>query len=127
MKDDFSWLPEATKTDSRYSPAAYEFLFEALEFTRDQLTEQRKTKIKHVSGAQLLEGFRSLALQKFGLMAKTVFNTWGVNSTSDVGEMVFRLVDCGDLEKTEDDNRSDFDDVYEFDEAFCRGYRIELE
>ena len=51
-------------------------------------------------GPELLGGVRDLALQEFGLMARTVFRMWGVNSTADFGEIVFNLIDAGLMSKT---------------------------
>jgi hypothetical protein len=31
------------------------------------------------------------------------------------------------MEKTDQDSRSDFDDVYRFDDAFTRDYKIEVD
>ncbi len=127
MTHDPNWLLQVVAKDPRYRPAAYEFLFEALEFTRDRLAQERAGKVKHVTGRELLEGVRRLALEQFGLMAKTVLNEMGIYTTSDVGELVFNLVETGDIEKTEQDSRADFDNVYDFEEAFARNYRIELD
>jgi uncharacterized repeat protein (TIGR04138 family) len=121
------WLLELTAKDPRYKPAAYEFLFEALEFTRCRLAKQRGGKVRHVTARELLEGVRALAVQQFGLMAQTVFNQWGVFSTSDFGEMVFNLIESGEMEKTNEDSRSDFDGVFSFDEALARDYKIEVD
>ena len=125
MGHSFDWLPQSALSDSRYDPAAYAFLLEALELTSRRLAKKRGSEIHHVTGQELLEGVRIWALNQFGLMAKTVLNTWGIHTTSDVGEMVFRLVDAGDLAKTEQDKRSDFDNIYDFDTAFCEAFRIE--
>ncbi|NIY14277.1 MAG: hypothetical protein GWM98_05010, partial [Nitrospinaceae bacterium] len=63
---------------------------------------------RHLSGQELLEGIRNFALQEFGPMSLRVLNTWGVNNTADFGEIVFNLVECGKLRKTEEDSRQDF-------------------
>ncbi len=127
MSHDTNWLLQVVSKDPRYKPAAYDFLFEALEFSRTRLAQKRGTKIRHLTAVELLEGFRKLALKQFGLLAKTVLNQWGIFGTSDVGELVFNLIESGDMEKTDEDSRADFDDLYDFDEAFCREYKIELD
>ena len=38
----------------------------------------------------------------------------GTASTSDIGEIVYNLIASGDLDKTPADQRSDFDDVFDF-------------
>jgi uncharacterized repeat protein (TIGR04138 family) len=121
------WLQQLVAKDPRYSHRAYEFLFEALKFTQHRLAKQRGGEIRHVSARELLEGTRLLAIQQFGLLAQTVLNQWGLFSTSDFGEVVFNLIESGEMEKTDQDSRSDFDDVYRFDDAFTRDYKIEVD
>jgi len=58
-----------------------------------------------------------LGLRQFGLLAATVFEHWGVRSTSDIGDIVYHLIEAGDLEKTPNDSRSDFNNVYDFETA----------
>jgi uncharacterized repeat protein (TIGR04138 family) len=47
-----------------------------------------------------------------------VLNHWGVQSTSDFGEIVFNLISINQMRKTESDRREDFDDVFAFEEGF---------
>ena len=49
-----------------------------------------------------------------GYLAKHVLNHWGVRSTGDFGEIVFNLIEIGQMRKTPDDRREDFDDVFDF-------------
>jgi uncharacterized repeat protein (TIGR04138 family) len=127
MSHDANWAAGLVAKDARYRPAAYEFLFEAIDSTRRHLSKQRDHKVGHVTGAELSEGFRRLAIEQFGLMARTVLSQWGIQSTADIGEMVFNLIESGDLTKTDSDSRADFKDVFDFDEAFGNGIKIELE
>ena len=71
-----------------------------------------------MTGQELCEGARDLALQQYGLLARLVLSQWGILSTSDLGEMVYNLIAAGHLEKTESDRRSDFDGVFDFERAF---------
>jgi len=73
---------------------------------------------RQISGAELSDGLRKSALQEFGPLAKTVLNRWGVRTTRDFGEMVFVLLDAGLLGKTDEDRIEDFDNLYNFDDAF---------
>ncbi len=127
MSNALNPLQAIVAKDPRYKPAAYEFLFESLAVTKKRLAQKRGGKVRHVSGPELLEGLRQHALDCFGRMAKTVLNEWGIHATSDVGAMVFNLIESGEMEKTDDDQRSDFDNLYDFDEAFCREYKIVLD
>ena len=127
MTYDPNWLSRIVEKDPRFKPAAYQFLFESLEFTRNRLTKQRGSKVKHVRGPELLEGVRVLALENFGRLAQTVLNQWGINCTADIGDMVFNLIESGEMEKTDEDSRADFDNVFDFDEALNRRYKIEID
>jgi uncharacterized repeat protein (TIGR04138 family) len=130
-------LAEVVKRDARYSYEAYEFLFQALHHTQKRLGreppperaagEAAAEPKHHVSGPELLEGVRALALQEFGLMAHTVFRMWGIHKTDDFGEIVFTLVDAELMSATPGDRREDFCDVYDMGEALVRGYRIQLD
>ena len=66
----------------------------------------------------MLAGIRDYALQQFGPMAKTVLEEWGIHSGRDFGEIVFNMIEVGWLAKTGKDSRADFDQGYDFDEAF---------
>ncbi len=101
----------------RYHETAYVFILSALHFVLERLEEPR-----HISGRELVEGVRDLAIQRFGPMARTVLEHWGIRATSDVGELVFALVDAGILIKQEEDELADFADVFSFDEAFGKEY-----
>lgn len=73
---------------------------------------------RHVSGQELCEAIRCYALDQYGLLAKSVLNEWGVRSTGDFGEIVFNLIDIGQMRKTDSDCREDFNDVYDFERGF---------
>jgi uncharacterized repeat protein (TIGR04138 family) len=105
---------------------AYEFLYAALGFVQQRLKEQGKHPggdEHHISGQQLSEGCRDLALQEFGLMARTVFRAWNINKTDDFGEMIFNLINIELMKKTDTDRKEDFNNVYNLDEALGK-YRI---
>ena len=114
-------LRTVAKIDGRYDHEAYKFVFEGLNHTLSGMTEQR-----HVTASELLDGIRELAKQKFGFLARTVFENWGLKVTSDFGEIVFTLVSYGLMGKTDDDKREDFDDVYDFQQVFDEEYISEL-
>jgi len=106
-------------TDSRFSPAAYHFIRQSLDHSIARLNRHGpEKKPAHVSGKELLEGFRDLALKEFGPMAKTVLGEWGIFRCSHVGEIVFQLVQYGILGKSETDKPDDFQEIWTFSEAF---------
>ena len=101
----------------RYAEAAYVFVLAALNYVLERLPEPR-----HITGREMAGGVRDLAIERFGPMARTVLEHWGIEQTADVGEIVFALVESGVLIKQEEDTRDDFVDVFEFDDAFGSPY-----
>ena len=106
----------------RYPRDAYLFLRDALDHTQKQIAKSAKGKLRHITGQELLAGIRDFALQQFGPMVPTVFEEWGIRGTADFGEIVFNMVETGLLAKTDQDTRSDFEGIYDFDEAFRKPF-----
>jgi uncharacterized repeat protein (TIGR04138 family) len=135
-------LAKLLENDKRYKFEAYVFVFEALNFAHEKLglgqehppeeeappEPARKSGSKkaerHLTGQQLCEAVRQYALEQYGLMAKAVLNSWGVRSTGDIGNIVFNLIEAGQMRKTKQDRREDFENVYDFDEALVRNVHI---
>ena len=105
-------------TETRFSLRAYEFVRRSLDHALQRLGRTGQKKPAHVRGEELLESFRALALRDFGPMAKTVLNDWGISTCTEVGEVVFQLVQHGILGKSETDKIDDFQEIYTFREAF---------
>ncbi|HEY0455244.1 MAG TPA: Minf_1886 family protein [Verrucomicrobiae bacterium] len=104
--------------DKRYKREAYLFLREALDFTQKMMAKGPKEEMHHVTGQELLAGIRAFGLQQYGPMTLTVLGDWGVHACEDFGEIVFNMVECSLLAKTEKDTRADFKGAYTFNEAF---------
>lgn len=111
------------KRDPRFHPQAYIFLKEALDFTLKQVMDGNQGRARHVSGAELLAGFRDLALQQFGPMASTLLSEWGLHTCSHVGDMVFLLIEEQVFGKQDSDTKEDFADVYSFQDAFVKPFQ----
>lgn len=73
----------------------------------------------HVTGQQLCLGLRDMAIERYGMLARTVLNKWGVRRTDDFGVIVYALIDRGELRSSERDCFEDFCGVYDFDESFA--------
>ena len=117
-------------TRLKFHPDAYRFVFEALQYSQEQLKKAARDAeddSAHISGPELLAGVRGLGLQKFGMLAKSVFAHWGVKSTDDFGRIVFELIECGEMRKTDRDQLTDFFDVFDFDQALVHDYPIPTE
>ena len=79
---------------------------------------------RHLTGQQLCGAIRIFALEQYGYMAKCVLNSWGVHNTGDFGEIVFNLIRIGQMRKTKDDRREDFDDVFDFESGLTQSFQI---
>jgi len=121
-------IADVVRRDSRYAYPAYLFIFEGLEYAQDRIdADEDDDDARHVTGQEMLEGVRALAIREFGLLAWTVFRMWGIRTTDDVGEIVFNLIDAGLLSKHESDDRADFHDLFAWDQVLGDGYEIGLE
>ncbi len=141
MLDPSHPIAKLLKEDRRYKIDAYAFVFEALNYAHTQLGmgtdrpaaveeeaeegTQREAE-RHLTGQQLCEAIRHYALEQYGYMAKCVLNSWGVTSTGDFGEIVFNLIGIGQMRKTPDDRREDFDDVFDFETGLRQSFKITL-
>ena len=133
-------LAEVVRRDPRYAYEAYEFVFYALHHTQKNLGREPPAEAPaelrngrapephhHVSGPELLDGIRELALREYGRMARTVFRLWGIERTDDFGEIVFNLIEAGMMSQTAEDSRRYFQGVYDLDRALVEGFRFQLD
>jgi uncharacterized repeat protein (TIGR04138 family) len=111
-------VTEIAEKDGRFSVECFLFVFEALSYAQAKFGKKR-----HVTGKELLEAVKELALERFGPMSMTVFEHWGVKTTDDFGEIVFLLVGNGLLGKTSSDSKEDFHKVYSFEDVFIKDYK----
>jgi uncharacterized repeat protein (TIGR04138 family) len=94
----------------RYRREAYGFVVAALNRAAESLPAERRADpvLRHLTGQELLRGVIAMARDEFGLMAPTVFREWGIREACDVGEIVFELVEAGQLSARPEDRREDF-------------------
>lgn len=136
-------IAELLRQDKRYKIEAYALVFDALRYGHEVLgmgaprqepddppaedppgddpkAESGKAagNERHLTGQELCEAIRQFAVDQYGYMARCVLSSWGVNTTGDFGEIVFNLIRVGEMRKTDDDRREDFDNVFDFDTAF---------
>jgi uncharacterized repeat protein (TIGR04138 family) len=128
-----SVLFDLARSDHRYAYEAYQFVCEAVTFTQqrlglldedDDLPEELAPE-GHVSGEQLLRGGCALAVREFGLMASLVFQRWGIHNTDDFGEVVFRLIEARKLSRSDEDDPTDYQDVFDLMAALKEGYEFD--
>ncbi|HNQ24003.1 MAG TPA: hypothetical protein PKK06_13010 [Phycisphaerae bacterium] len=81
---------------------------------------------RHVSGRQLCWGLRDLALERWGLMARPVLESWRIKRTADFGRIVFSFIEHDLMQKQPGDTLEDFEEVYDFKDAFDETFRRAL-
>lgn len=114
------------KDDPRYARGAYYFLRQALDYSLKTLHKHGQLdKSNHLTGKQLLEGIREYAIDQYGPMARPVLEHWGIRECRDFGNIVFNLVECKVLGKTDQDNVEDFSGGYLFKAAFDQPFKPE--
>ena len=125
-------LISVLKRDRRYKFEAYEFVREALTYAQTVMQMEGGEPVspqlpdeRHLTGQQLCEASRQYAIDQFGLLAKVVLNEWGIQSTGDLGEIVYNMIDAELMKKSAGDRREDFDDVFDFATAFEEEFQIE--
>ena len=96
-------LGQLQEKHPRFHGKAYLFLLSALQEVMQGLEEPR-----HITGRELADGVRRLALGRFGPLSRTVLQHWGIHSTEDLGDIVFALVDCGVLIRQDGDSEKTF-------------------
>jgi uncharacterized repeat protein (TIGR04138 family) len=120
-------IRRAARDDGRYSVEAYHFLLSGL----DQAVEitgrsEAENLDRHVSGQQLVEALRVLALDTYGPLAKEVWNSWGVTVTRDWGESVVVLINLELFSRQESDTVEDFDRVFDFESGLLEAWTPQL-
>lgn len=141
-------LAELLRRDDRYLFEAYVFVFDALRYGQenmglgvtsaspdldallddsdddlfDAVSDQEDEEAeRHVTGQELCHAIRRYAIDQYGFLSRSVLKHWGVTTTGDFGDIVFNLIDIGQMRKTDQDRREDFDDVFDFVEGFDIG------
>lgn len=130
-----SKITEIIKADGRYPLDAYAFLLnEGLpravkEIYGESAAARSSTgplEHRHVTGRQLCLSLRDQAVKKWGMLARTVLESWNIRGTIDFGNMVYLLIKHNLMQKTAEDRLEDFQDVYDFNEAFKATGEFEL-
>ncbi len=132
-KDQLDRMRSIAAQDGRYSPEAFLFVSKAIGQTVEWIkkgvlkpedapgsSREEQGGMFHVSGKELLAGFRRLARERWGLLAPRVLESWGVQRTEDVGEIVFLMVEDEELQwrRRPSDTREDFANGFDFEAAF---------
>jgi uncharacterized repeat protein (TIGR04138 family) len=107
----------------RYPMEAFEFVRLGLNSTvmgiHGEMKARRADEACHVSGEQLCVGLKAYAIERYGVLAQAVLAHWGITRTLDFGRIVFAMVEGKLLQKTDEDDLRDFENVFDFDTAFA--------
>ena len=108
-----------------YPPDAFAFVREGLHLSaasvhgpEPELMNPAMAGKRHVSGEELCEALRALAVRRWGMMARTVLSSWHIHGTLDFGKIVYAMIDNHLMQRTDEDSLEDFRDVFDFDQAF---------
>ena len=107
-------LDKIAKEDGRYNANAVKFVYEGLSYATKSTAEEPF----HVSGQDLCEGLRKLAVKKWGRLAMLVLNNWNIRTTRDLGEIVYLLIRNNWMSAQPTDSIDDFNNVYDFKVIF---------
>jgi uncharacterized repeat protein (TIGR04138 family) len=91
--------------ETRYKADAYEFVNAAVNYAA---TLENSNEKQHIAALELLAGVRDFAFRQYGPFAVEVLKSWGLNTASDIGNIVFMLIDEKVLFAGENDSPEDF-------------------
>jgi uncharacterized repeat protein (TIGR04138 family) len=93
------------------------FTFEAYRFVREAVLSAIERKAgsgpdAHVSGRDVCDEFRMLAIHQYRTAALPTLQGWGIHSTDDIGAVVFRMIEARILGARPEDSPEDFHALY---------------
>lgn len=106
------------KREDRYARQAFAFVQEAVSHATREMKREAEGEIRHITGQELLNCMRELALRQYGPLTNEVLADWGIRQTEDFGRIVFLLVEENLLGASEEDSKADFAHGYDFHDAF---------
>lgn len=109
-------INEYCANSGKYPPDAYEFVTESVILQVKSLPAPR-----HLTALELLQGMSRQLEEEFGILAPEVLKNWQIKTASDIGEIVFDLIELKILSASAEDNREDFDINYSFPHAPSTG------
>ncbi len=110
------------KKDPRYAEEAFFFVYQAVSYTVERVEFDENEGRRHITGDELLEGICELGREFYGPLALDVFRNWGLQSTKDIGNVVFLQVQHNLLGASPEDSIQDFTDKFDLEQAFLEPY-----
>ena len=118
-------IEQIARSDGRYHPGAFRFVYEGLGSTVRKLRDQNQyEQIGHITGESLAKGLGELAIEKWGRLARTVLENWNVHNTRDFGNIVYLMIENQWMSAQSSDNIKDFDNVYDFEQVFEKQFQV---
>ena len=97
----------------------YRLMPAVLDYTQRKVRQATPgAPLGHVSARQLSEGFRDYLLAEFGPFAAPLLLRMRMNTTDDIGMVVYNLIRAGVFGRSAEDKFEDFHALYDFNEAF---------
>ena len=90
--------------DSKYSPNTFIFIHEVLQ----AVSKEAPT---HLTGKQLTLAAFIFSVKEYGGLAKMVWQELGLESSEDIGQVVFMMVEAGLMGAQPEDKVEDFDNL----------------
>ena len=119
---------EIATEDGRDNAEALKFVYEGLGATIRKIKEaDDQDQPRHISPDEFSKGLARLAIERWGRLSRMVLNRWGVNTTRDLGEIVFLMIDHKWMTAQETDRIEDFDNVYNFEQVFEKQFKFDLQ
>lgn len=103
-----------------YAPDAYGFMRSALDSAARRFG--KTSADPHLSAEELYLGFCAAALEEYGPLAKSVMEHWNVRNSTDVGALVYNLIEVGVFAKQESDTQEQFDNLRSMSEILDEPY-----
>ncbi len=103
-----------------YAADAYHFIHDALNATTLQLSQDGAPR--HLSAEELYFGSCMHAVKEYGPLAGEVLYHWGVEHSSDIGSLVYNLIEAGVFGKQKEDAREQFDHLPELMDLLDRPF-----
>ena len=100
------------KFNLQYAPEAYSFVDNAIKYAVKKLENKR-----HLTAYEVLLACRETALKEYGFLSEDVLRSWGIKKASDIGEIVYQMIQNNVLSASKDDKKSDFEIQFELFEG----------
>ena len=146
-------ISQLAREDGRYGVDAYTFVFEALNHAHTVMEREKKDASDETEAAEIeqlllseeleiadadvdeeIEYLEQMAAKSQSSsdeaerhvtgQEKCVLNSWGVYRTVDFGNIVFNLIEIGQMKKTDRDKLEDFENVFDFDRELVDNFSI---